>query len=196
MALETVGAAASTVFVAVGLLILAMYYTVRIMMGIIPQKIFARFSVSMPQVESFVTTLRENELANVPLGAAGYCWGGKHVVNLAYGKRVGSGKSLIDVAFVAHPSHLAIPDEIEKVKQPFSIAVGDNDLALKPPEVNQIKDILDRKENVRSDVTIYPGARHGFAVRSNPGVEKEKRQGEEAQEQAINCFSFHFGKLK
>jgi len=73
MALESVAAAASTVFVAVGLLILARHYTVRIMMAIIPQKIFARFSVSMPQVESFVTALRENELANVPLGAASYC---------------------------------------------------------------------------------------------------------------------------
>jgi len=180
----------------IGLLILHRYYTVRIIMGIIPQKIFARFSVSMPQVESFVTALRENEAANVPLGAAGYCWGGKHVVNLAHDKRVGSGKPLIDAAFIAHPSHLAIPDEIEKVEQPLSMAIGDNDLALKPPGVNQIKDILDRKEDVRSEVTIYPGARHGFAVRSNPGVEKEKRQGEEARMQAINWFSFHFGKLK
>lgn len=158
------------------------------MMGIIPQKIFARFSVSMPQVESFVTALRESEAANMPLGAAGYCWGGKHVVNLAHGKTARSGKPLIDAAFIAHPSHLAVPDEIEKVRQPLSMAIGDNDLALKLPEVNQIKNILDRKEDVRSEVTIYPGARHGFAVRSNPGVEKEKRQVEEAREQAVYWF--------
>ena len=180
----------------VGLLILARYYTVRIMMGIIPQKIFACFSVSMPQVESFVTAVRENETTNIPLGAAGYCWGGKHVVNLAHGKTAKSGKPLIDAAFVAHPSHLAIPDEIEKVMQPLSIAIGDNDLALKPAGVIQIKEILDRKVDVRSEVTVYPGARHGFAVRSNPGVEKEEKQAEEAREQAVNWLSFHFGKLK
>lgn len=166
------------------------------MMGIIPQKIFARFSVSMPQVESFVTALRESEAANIPLGAAGYCWGGKHVVNLCHGKTAKSGIPLIDAAFIAHPSHLAIPHEIEKITQPLSMAIGDNDLALKPAGVNQIKEILDRKEDLRSEVIIYPGARHGFAVRSNPGVEKEKRQAEEAREQAVRWFNFHFGKLR
>lgn len=166
------------------------------MMGIIPQKTFARFSVSMPQVESFVAALRESEAANIPLGAAGYCWGGKHVVNLAHGKTAKNGKPLIDAAFIAHPSHLANPHEIENITQPLSIAIGDNDLALKPAGVNQIKEILDRKEDLRSEVTIYPGARHGFAVRSNPGIEKERRQAGEAREQAVHWFSFHFGKLK
>ncbi len=109
---------------------------------------------------------------------------------------MGSGKPLIDAAFVAHPSHLAIPDEIEKVKQPLSIAVGNNNLALKPAGVNQIEDILDRNKDVRSKVTVYPGARHNFAVRSNRGVEIEKRQDEEAREQAFNWFKFNSGKLE
>ncbi|KAL8629797.1 hypothetical protein Q9189_004470 [Teloschistes chrysophthalmus] len=150
----------------------------------------------MPQVTSFVAALRENE-ASLPIGAAGYCWGGKHVLNLASGHaKTTDGKPLIDAAFVAHPSYVVVPDEIQPIKRPLSVAVGDNDIAFKPNQVEQTKAIFAQKDNVPSEVVIYPGARHGFAVRCNEKNEKEARQGEEARKQAVNWFSVQFGKLK
>lgn len=206
MALETVCAPPTRPYqsliksVTVSLLWKYRYYILRVIIGILPSKIYARFSLSMPQVTSFFTALHSNDDATdntLPIGAAGYCWGAKHVVNLAHGQTTENGKRpLIDAAYVAHPSHLDIPTEIEKVKQPISVAIGDNDMALKMPGVNQLKEILSKKGDVESEVTIYPGARHGFAVRSNPGDEKEKRQGEEAREQAVHWFKMQFGKVK
>ncbi|KAL8629643.1 hypothetical protein Q9189_004661 [Teloschistes chrysophthalmus] len=172
------------------------YYVVRVLIGILPVRIWASFPSTMPQVTSFVTALRENEAASLPIGAAGYCWGGKHVLNLASGDAVRDGKPLIDAAFVAHPSYIVVPDEINPIQRPLSVAVGDKDLVFKPKDVEQTKAIFAQKDDVPSEVIIYPGAQHGFAVRCNQENKKETRQGEEARKQAVNWFSVQFGKLK
>ncbi|KAL8640897.1 MAG: hypothetical protein Q9228_002230 [Teloschistes exilis] len=172
------------------------YYLIRALIGILPVKIWASFPSTMPQVTSFVTALRGNEATNLPVGAAGYCWGGKHVLNLSFGDATRDGKPLIDVAFVAHPSYVVVPDEINPIQRPLSVAVGDKDLVFKPRDVEQTKAIFAQKDNVPSEVIIYPGARHGFAVRCNEENEKEARQGEEARKQAVNWFSVQFGKLR
>ncbi|KAL8660677.1 MAG: hypothetical protein Q9202_006334 [Teloschistes flavicans] len=172
------------------------YYVMRVLIGIFPSRIWASFPTSMPQVTSFVTAMRENEAANLPIGAAGYCWGGKHVLNLASSDAAKDGRPLIDAAYVAHPSNIAVPDEINSIQRPVSVAIGDNDMVFKPKDVDQTKAILIQKDDVPSEVIIYPGARHGFAVRCNQDNEKEVRQGEEARHQAVNWFRVQFGKLQ
>lgn len=70
----------------------------------------------------------------MPLGAAGFCWGGKHVVNIARGGLAKNGSPLVDAVFTGHPSILEIPSELEKVVKPLSVAIGDKHIILKPSE--------------------------------------------------------------
>lgn len=51
--------------------------------------------------------------------------------------------------------------------------------------IAQLKEILASKGEVPSEVTVYPGAHHGFTVRGDLNNETEKKQKEEAAEQTI-----------
>lgn len=42
-----------------------------------------RLSVTLPRVKNFLTELRNAEAARLPVGVAGFCWGGQHLVHLA-----------------------------------------------------------------------------------------------------------------
>ncbi|KAL8724018.1 MAG: hypothetical protein Q9181_007024 [Wetmoreana brouardii] len=173
------------------------YYALRVMFHVVPFLYRCRFSVTWPRVHDFVTAVRTKEARDLPLGAAGYCWGGKHVVNLASLPHPDDPqKLLIDAAFIAHPGNLDLPGEIERIKAPFSMAIGDDDYVVGMKEVEKIKALLAKKEDLKSDAVVYPGAKHGFAVRGNPGDEKDKRRGEEAREQAVRWFQRWFGRVE
>ena len=78
----------------------------------------------MPKILPFFESLRkESKEQGLPLGVAGYCWGGKPAIDLAE-------TSLIDCAFIAHPSNLTIPGDFEKVRVPLSMAIGDTDFVV------------------------------------------------------------------
>lgn len=88
------------------------------------------------KVTPFFQSLRSSpETEGLKIGAAGYCWGGKYTVLLTHGPT-----PLIDAGFTAHPSNLVMPD-IEQVKAPLCISVGDIDMAWKIDFVNQAKGI-------------------------------------------------------
>ena len=130
---------------------------------------------------------------NLPVAAAGFCWGGKHVVNLAHGRE--DGKNLIDVGFTGHPSLLEIPAEIEKIKIPVSFAVGERDTLLRMSQVRQIQDILETKpEEQKGVVKVYHGASHGFCVRADHFLKDTEQLASEAEDQAIDWFNRHFQK--
>lgn len=109
-----------------------------------------------------------------------------------------AGKGLIDASFAAHPSNLAMPGDIDKVEKPLSIAVGDDDSVFPTKQSQQAQQILEKKSDIRTELTFYPGARHGFAVRASRSVpdSKETRQAEEAEKQAIKWFQTQFAALK
>jgi dienelactone hydrolase len=94
----------------------------------------------------------------------------------------------MDCAFTAHPSYLDIPTDIEAIKIPISVAVGDEDVQMKPPQIQQMKEILEGKEDGGHEVKIFPGAKHGFAVRNHPDDKREMECAEEAEIQAIEWF--------
>ena len=76
------------------------------------------------------------------------------------------------------------------------MCIGDVDLMTPMKQVDQIKGILEKmKEEVESEVVVYEGATHGFAVRGDRGNEKQKRQGLEAEDQLVNWFLRHFEKV-
>lgn len=141
-----------------------------------------RPAVSMPRVVDFITALRTSPppfpTSSLKIGAVGICWGGYHTVQLCndvpatrssrYGEASDDKQSLIDCGFTAHPSNVVVPDHILNVHIPLSVAVGETDMAMKGPKVQEMKMILEVKNKGDHVVNIIPGAKHGFSVRSDP----------------------------
>ena len=81
-----------------------------------------------PKIYSFFKAIRDNEAANLPVGVAGFCWGGQWTVMLCDDSvKTDAGKRLVDCGFTAHPSRLSIPGDVEKVVIPLSVAAAEID---------------------------------------------------------------------
>ena len=143
------------------------YYIFTTMFEFIPFLYRNRFSVAGPRVTSFLKALREDNGATLPVGIAGFCWGGLHGVKLSQDNadtKLANGRPLADAIFVAHPSSLSIPQDIADVQRSLSIAIGDNDGVMPLKQVQAAQKILAEKRDVDSEVVIYPGAKHGFSI--------------------------------
>ncbi|KAL4996925.1 dienelactone hydrolase [Aspergillus recurvatus] len=181
------------------------YHIATALYTFLPFLIANRPAKSYPIVESFFASVRQSpEGQKHPIGAAGFCWGGKHTVLLAHGASTtviandNSGKvkrTLIDAGFTGHPSMLSLPGDIEKITIPVSFALGDLDSYLKEEQIGFIKKIVEEKEEVGGEVRVYVGAGHGFCVRADTAVEKSDRQAGEAEEQAVEFFRKRFAKI-
>jgi dienelactone hydrolase len=170
----------------------------------IPWKMKTEIPATHPGVLTFFQTLRKSEppfpTNNLKIGAAGFCWGGKHAFILAQDKpetrivrhqsQIESTKDmqLLDCAFTAHPSYINLPDDVESLTLPMSVAVGDDDMALKGPKALEMKKILEAVEGNKNEVIILPGAKHGFAVRSRPEEKYEMEMAAKAEIQAMEWF--------
>lgn len=112
---------------------------------------------------------------------------------LAHGMTTPDGKQLSDANYTAHPSNLVIPGEIEKVKQPLSIAIGDKDFVLDLQSLKKAEAILDGLKDVKTEVVVYPGCGHGFAVRAdtvdNP---KAAEHADKAEDQMVRFITEAF----
>lgn len=170
--------------------------TMQMLSSFLPFMFFNRLAVTQPRVYKFFHDLRNHEAASLPIGAAGFCWGGKFVFLLCSGsEKAANGKDLIDCGFTAHPSNLVNPADADAVTLPLSVAVGDVDFVMPLKEAEQVKGILKAKGEDTHEVVILPGAKHGFAVRAPPNDEEAVQQGEQATEQAVSWFTKWFGKL-
>lgn len=109
-----------------------------------------------------------------------------------FGGKVGNGererKALIDCGFTAHPSMVNVPSDPEKVEIPISVAVGNEDMAMKPELIRKMEEILMGKKGVENEVVIMKGAKHGFAVRQDKGDEYQVECADKAEKQAIEWF--------
>jgi dienelactone hydrolase len=156
-------------------------------------------SKSYPVVESFFSALRRSTDAKTPIGAAGFCWGGKHTVLLAHGASTdvnGVSTRLIDAGFTGHPSFLSVPGDIEKLVVPVSFALGELDSVLKGESIGVVQRIVEEKEEVGGEVRVYLGAGHGFCVRADTAAGDSSRQAGEAEEQAVAFFQRVFGRRR
>ena len=154
---------------------------------------------------------------STPIGVAGFCWGGKYTAHLCAGwnnpaldptpasntftpdTKASESKTdemLVDCGFTAHPSYMVVPRDIEHLKKPLSIGNGTEDVQLTPEKLQVVKELFAKKEGQEpeTELVIYDKAKHGFAVRWNPKDEREQRQGEESEDQAVKWFLKHLGK--
>ena len=141
-------------------------------------------------MKKFFLDLRKHESAKLPVGAAGFCWGGKHVVFLATDEVRVNGRPLMDAGFTGHPSQLSVPVEIERMKLPVSFAVGDKDMELSLVQCEQIKSIIEAwLEGQKGEMKIYRDCGHGFCVRVDAKFVDVAKQAAEAEDQCIQWFN-------
>ena len=168
----------------------------------IPFLYFCRASVCEPRVFNFVKALKQSEAKNLPIGTAGFCWGAPFVTKLCWETelyRLDEGTTRITVCgFVAHPSNLTYPDDIEKIVLPYSCAAAENDMVQTPDNKKVTEEVLKAKtdktkaEGVDHEFVLYHGAHHGFAVRADEEDKEEAEQGKKAEKQAVSWFNRWF----
>jgi dienelactone hydrolase len=160
-------------------------WLLRVIGAAVPFLFFNRESVTKPKVFKFHNALRSDpETESLKIGSAGFCWGGKYTICLA------QEPNLIDVGFTAHPSKMKFP-EWDRVQKPLSIGIGDVDTGIKIDMVKDIKTLLEgeTKPKGQNEVVIYPGAKHGFAVRADPRDDGQTKSAGAAMKQAIDWFT-------
>jgi dienelactone hydrolase len=144
---------------------------------------------SEPKVRSFFEAEKE-ENASLPLGGAGFCWGGYAVFALARDP-----ESPMDVGFTAHPSGLELPKDAERLKKPMSIAAPEHDNRIKEKDRKEIEGAFKKSEDLKWELKVYKDATHGFAVRGEL-LRETKEQATEAEEQASSWFIERFKEVK
>lgn len=165
----------------------------------VPWLYYCRPARSFPTVKAFFEAFCKHEGAVLPVGVAGFCWGGKHTISLSHAESYlehdGATHPMLDAAFVGHPSFLELPGDIDKITVPTFFAVPEKDHHVKvPKDTDMITKIMERKSNAqRGQVKIYEGCAHGFCVRADPMSGDVTKQAVEAEDQAISWFNTKLG---
>ena len=143
-----------------------------------------REGVSKPLIDDFLTAVR-NSAGQPKVGVIGFCWGGRYAILAAHG-------DLVDAAYACHPSLVSIPADFDQVKKPLSLALGTQDSLLGMKEVEQIKELMEKKQ-LQSEVELYEDQVHGFALRGDWSSEKDKKAMDDAEKQGLEWFGKHLG---
>ncbi|XP_022722801.1 endo-1,3;1,4-beta-D-glucanase-like [Durio zibethinus] len=115
------------------------------------------------------------------IGAAGFCWGAKAVVELAK-------DALIQAAVMLHPSFVTV-DDIKSAKVPISILGAEIDQRSPPELLKQFDEILNAKPEVDSFVKIFPKCGHGWTVRYNVDDQTAVSCANEAHKDMLEWFA-------
>ena len=151
------------------------------------------FASANPRIQSFLEAIRADDAeGSLPLGIAGFCWGGMFAFKFAANTNNNPSKNnespLVDAIFTAHPSSLSIPADFENVKLPIAMAIGDKDIQIDIKTVEKVQKIWEGLKNVYTEIKVYPDAGHGFSVRADPFNPKQAAQSDEARDQALTFF--------
>jgi len=137
-----------------------------------PQKAFE-------EAKPVIAALREKGVPSI--GAAGYCWGAKVVVELAKVHE-------IQAAVLAHPSLLTV-DDIKEVKCPISILGAEIDRSASPELLKQFEQVLSANPEIDHFVKVFPGVAHGWAVRYSDDDAAAVTSAEEALRDMSHWFN-------
>ncbi|KAF1845918.1 alpha/beta-hydrolase [Cucurbitaria berberidis CBS 394.84] len=143
-----------------------------------------REGVSKPLIDDFLAAVHASPGAP-KVGVIGFCWGGRYAILAAH-------SDAVDAAYACHPSLVAIPGDFDPVVKPLSLALGTQDSLLSGKEVEQIKELLAKKE-VESEVRTYEDQVHGFALRGDWSSDKDKKAMDDAEKQGIDWFKKYLG---
>lgn len=178
------------------------YWLAQIIYGFVPFMLRHHIGRSMPRVKTFFAAVRTAQ-PTLPIGAAGFCWGGQHTILLAGDGSLTStsdettGQPYSDACFTAHPSNVSVPRDIRAVSRPLSIAAAGKDFVFTPAIAEQAEAILRQKPGFTAwEIRHYPDSGHGFAVRADPGNELAARDAEAAVEQAVGFYTNIFATWK
>ncbi|MED6132384.1 hypothetical protein PIB30_018407 [Stylosanthes scabra] len=127
----------------------------------------------------FVEALKSKGISAI--GAVGFCWGGKVVVELANPK-------LIQVAVLLHPAFLTVED-ISGVDIPIGILGAEKDEICPPELIKKFEEFLNAKPEVESYVKVVPNVEHGWTVRYDTGDAEAVKAAEEARQFALEWFA-------
>ncbi|WCJ23660.1 alpha/beta-Hydrolases superfamily protein [Euphorbia peplus] len=117
------------------------------------------------------------------IGAAGFCWGAKVVVQLAK-------PEFIQAAVLLHPSFVSV-DDIKAVEVPIEVLGAEIDQLSPPALLKQFEEALNAKPEVNCHVKIFPKVSHGWTVRYNVEDENACKCAEEAHENMLEWFTKH-----
>ncbi|CAL4908062.1 unnamed protein product [Urochloa decumbens] len=132
------------------------------------------------EAKPVIAALKEKGKSSV--GAAGYCWGGVAVVELAKAPE-------IQAAVVLHPGPVTV-DDIKEIKCPISILGAEIDHTAPPELVKQFEQVLAANSaQVPHFVKIFPGVAHGWSVRYNHDDAAAVKSAEEALGDTIDWFN-------
>lgn len=170
------------------------YHAFRALAAAIPWMMRTGIGKTHPVVRKFFSDLRKEEGQYLSVGAAGFCWGGKHAIMLAQDAKIDD-MPLVDAVFTGHPSFLEIPSDIEKLTKPVSFAIGDKDVQVSVEGAGKIKAIVEAlPEGAKGELQLYENCGHGFCLRADVSYEDSKiaQQAVDAEEQCIAWFQRHF----
>lgn len=146
----------------------------------------------------FLGSLRRATPASQKIGIVGMCWGGKYAVRAGLQSNMieidGVKKPLVDAAVGLHPSHLAIPDDVESLVVPVSYGWGVEDIAVSFKQKGEVEAVHASAQKAGKKVPemehkVYKPGRHGFAVRGNPDDPQERKCLEDSEAQVLTWFN-------
>ncbi|KAE9602125.1 hypothetical protein Lal_00050225 [Lupinus albus] len=117
------------------------------------------------------------------IGAVGFCWGAKVVVELSKSR-------LIEAAVHLHPSFVTV-DDIKGVDIPTVILGAEIDNISPPELVKQFEEVLAAKSEVDSYVKVIPKVAHGWTVRYNTEDAEAVKAAEESHQILLDWFAKH-----
>ncbi|KAL5337608.1 Alpha/Beta hydrolase protein [Aspergillus crustosus] len=151
----------------------------------------------------FLQRLRRDTPREMKIGIVGFCWGGKYVVRAGLERNVieiqidGDGGNakvpLVDAVVALHPSHLAIPADVETLVVPTAFGWGVEDSFVDFKLKAAVEDVhAGAKQAGRQVPEIehkeYRPGRHGFAVRGNPDDPLERTCLKDSVTQVLDWF--------
>ncbi|PVH72191.1 alpha/beta-hydrolase [Cadophora sp. DSE1049] len=131
-----------------------------------------------PVVAASLKVLREKYKLQ-RIAAVGYCFGAKYAVRAL-------GASSIDAAYIAHPAMIT-PEELSAVKRPLAVAAAESDHIFPSPLRHESEALL-MKLDIPYQINLYSGTNHGFAVRCDLSVKRQKLAKEAAFLFALQWF--------
>ncbi|KAH8881050.1 alpha/beta-hydrolase [Thozetella sp. PMI_491] len=141
---------------------------------------------------NFLQKLRRDTPRSQKIGMVGFCWGGKYAIRAGLESHMieidGAKVPLVDAVVALHPSHLTVPDDVEKLVVPTSYGWGVEDTMVSFEQKAKVEEVHAMAAKAGAAVPemehkAYKPGRHGFGVRGNPDdpLERACLEGTEAQ---------------